>query len=138
MLITALFAAMLALLFVVLSVRVIGARRGAKVSIGDGGDRQLARRVRVHANFAEYTPFALILMGTAENLGAWKLGIWAIGALLLTGRLLHAYGVSQEPEQLTFRVTGMAMTFTAIILGAICCLAISLEMVATGGVRLLY
>jgi uncharacterized protein len=124
--ITALIAGLLALLFVFLSVRVIGARRGARVAIGDGGDKLLARRARVHGNFAEYAPMGLLLMGIAENGGAPKMAIWMIGGLLLLGRLIHAYGVSQEKEQLAFRVTGMALTFTAIISGAMACLMLGL------------
>jgi uncharacterized protein len=123
--ITTLFAGLLALLFIALSVRVIGARRGAKVAIGDGGDKILARRARVHANFAEYTPMALLLMGLAESGGAAKMPIWIAGALLLIGRVVHAYGVSQINEVLAFRVAGMAMTFAAIGSSALACLTVS-------------
>ena len=66
--ITALYAGLLAPLFLLLSVRVIRQRRGAKVAVrGDGGDAMLLRRMRVHANFAEYVPLALLLMALAEN-----------------------------------------------------------------------
>ena len=57
---------LLALFFVVLTFRVIGKRRVARISLGDGGDRGLLRRQRAHANFAEYVPLALILMICAE------------------------------------------------------------------------
>lgn len=134
--ITAAFAGLLALLFVALSFRVIGARRGARVTIGDGGDKTLARRARVHGNFAEYVPMALVLMGMAESLGTWKLVIWAVGALLLIGRLLHAFGVSQDKENLTFRVTGMVMTFTAILLAALSCIVRGWPMALQGGLGL--
>jgi uncharacterized protein len=123
--ITTLFAGLLALLFIVLSVRVIGARRGAKVAIGDGGNKMLARRARVHANFAEYTPIALLLLGLAESGGAARMQIWMAGTLLLVGRVIHAYGVSQEKEVLTFRVAGMAMTFVAIGSSAMACIMLS-------------
>lgn len=58
--VTALYAAPLALLFLVLSVRVIQSalRPGGT---GDGGDHLLLRCMRVQANFAEYVPIALIL-----------------------------------------------------------------------------
>ena len=54
--ITALHAGLLALLVLVLSFRTILYRRAHKVEIGDGGDKELLRRSRVHANFAEYVP----------------------------------------------------------------------------------
>jgi uncharacterized protein len=132
--ITTLFASLLALLFVFLSVRVIGARRGAGVAIGDGGDKMLARRVRVHGNFAEYVPMGLLLMALAESGGVAKLQIWLAGALLLVGRAIHAYGVSQDKEVLAFRVTGMAMTFTAIVLTALACLFRSFPAALQGGI----
>jgi uncharacterized protein len=122
--ITALFAGLLALLFLVLSLRVIGARRSAKVSIGDGGDRTLQRRARVHGNFAEYVPITLVLMGLAESGGTPKMAVWTAGLLLLAGRLVHAYGVSQEREVLALRVAGMAMTFASIIALASACIGI--------------
>ncbi len=66
MTITPIYAGLLTLLFVALSVRVIGGRRMAGVGLGDGGNRLLLRKTRAHGNFAEYVPFALILMALAE------------------------------------------------------------------------
>lgn len=119
--ITALFAAALAVLLLVLSARVIGVRRGAKVEIGDGNDRELLRRIRVHANFVEYAPYVLILMGLAESLNAPAIAIAAVGTLLLVGRTIHAYGLSQTPHVMPLRVGGMVMTFTALAAGAALC-----------------
>ena len=120
--ITALYAGLLAPLFVVLALRVIGARRGAKVAIGDGGDAQLRRRMRVHANFAEYVPLALLLIGLAESLKVSPMLLHACGIVLLLGRLVHAFGVSQETEDLRLRVTGMMATFGVILAAAAACL----------------
>ncbi len=119
MTITPIYAALLALMFVALSVRVIGARRSALVSLGDGGNRILLRRLRVHANFAEYVPLTLILMMLAEQQATPRAIIHGLGALLLTGRLVHAIGVSREPEKIWQRVTGMSLTFTALIAGSV-------------------
>ncbi len=120
--ITALYASLLALLFILLSIRIIGARRNAKVPVGDGGNTALLRRMRVHANFAEYVPFALLLMALAENLGAWPWLIHLLGVTLVAGRLSHAYGVSQHPEVFRFRISGMAATLTVIGIAAAICL----------------
>ncbi len=125
MTITALYAGLLAPILVFLSVRVIGQRRSARVAIGHGEDKALLRRMRVHANFIEYVPMALILLALAENLKTTPLLLHVMGLALLVGRVLHAYGVSQDHENLNLRVTGMALTFTAIMLGAIYCLAAS-------------
>lgn len=113
------YAALLALIFAVLAIRVIGRRRVARVSLGDGGDRQLLRRQRAHANFAEYVPLALILMICAELQQApfWFLNL--VGLCLVVGRALHAYALSREPEPMSLRVAGMALTITALLVGAL-------------------
>lgn len=117
--ITPIYAGLLTLMFVALSLRVIGARRGAKVSLGDGGDKALLRRQRVHANFAEYVPLALVLMLLAEQQGAPRPVVHGLGLALLAGRLVHAAGVSREPENFKLRIAGMGLTFTALISGAL-------------------
>ena len=70
---TPLYAGLLALLFVALSARVIVQRRRAHVSVGDGNDQSLRQKMRVHANFAEYTPIGLVLLGLTELQGAHDL-----------------------------------------------------------------
>jgi uncharacterized membrane protein YecN with MAPEG domain len=113
------YAALLALLFVALSVRTLGMRRRLQVALGDGGDRALLRAMRVHANFAEYVPLALVLLVLVEGQGPAPALVHGLSLCLLAGRLSHAYGVSQVRENLRFRVFGMAMTFTAIIASAV-------------------
>jgi uncharacterized membrane protein YecN with MAPEG domain len=120
--ITAFYTALLALLFIALSARTIALRRTRSVEIGDGGDRELLRRIRVHANFAEYVPMAVLLMGLAESLKTAPALLHAIGALLLAGRVAHSYALSQSPHILQLRVFGMAATFTSLAFGAAACL----------------
>ncbi len=117
--VTAPWAALLALLFVAISIRVIRERRRAKVAIGAGGDAALERAIRSQANFAEYVPIALILMLTAEHAGSSRWLLHAAGAALLVGRLVHAYGLVREDVDLRLRPVGMGLTFTAIIALAI-------------------
>lgn len=121
--ITPIYAGLLTIIFVALSFRVIGARRGARVPLGDGGHRPLLRRQRVHANFAEYVPLGLVLMILAELQGAPRLVLHGLGLALLAGRILHAAGVGREPEPPRFRVVGMGLTFAALISGALLNLA---------------
>lgn len=126
MIVTSFYAGILVLMFVGLSVRVVLRRTAARVTLGDGGDRALLRRLRVHGNFAEYVPFALILMALAEAQGLAVEGLHAIGAVLILGRCLHAFGVSREPEPIRWRVVGMALTFTALLGAAAANLAMTL------------
>lgn len=113
------YASLLALLFLFLSYRVIRLRRALKASIGDAGDKQLLRAMRVHSNFAEYTPLALLLLLALELQVFYPWALHVLGATLVVGRLLHAYGVSQTREQLQFRIAGMACTFAAILAAAV-------------------
>jgi len=121
MYVTAFYAALLAALFLVLSVRVIGWRREKRVEIGDGGERELLRRMRVHANFAEYVPYALLLMALSESMTPPRPLLHLLGVLLVIGRLLHAYGLGQTPQILRYRVLGMTLTFAAIGIAALMC-----------------
>ncbi len=108
------YAAILALLFVFLSLAVIRARREQRVAIGVRAEGGLERRVRVHGNFAEYAPFALLLLTMAELRGAASPVLHALCLALLLGRASHAWGVSRPDEDHRFRVAGMALTFAAI------------------------
>nr|WP_206202872.1 MAPEG family protein [Thioalkalivibrio sp. XN8] len=109
---------MLALLFVALSVRTLRLRRRYKLALGDGGNPLMLRAIRTHANFAEYAPLGLLLLAGAEISGSPALLTHAIGLMLLAGRVLHAFGVSREAEVFAFRVSGMALTFTAYLVAA--------------------
>ncbi len=110
-----LYAALLAVLFVLLSLRTIRLRRSLKIAIGDSGSTEMLRAMRVHSNFAEYVPLALVLLALLAAGGASPWLLHGLGLLLLAGRLSHAYGVSQSSEVFTFRVTGMMLTFTTLL-----------------------
>ena len=117
--ITPFYAGVMALMFVILSVRVVNVRRKFRTAIGDGGSRLLMRRIRAHANFAEYVPMVLLLMAVAELQGAPVWAIHVIGLMLLVGRVVHASNISQESEKIPIRVIGMVFTFTALIIAAL-------------------
>ena len=119
MLITPIYAAFLGLGFVALSFLTLRLRRQNKIALGDGGNLQLLRAIRVHSNFAEYVPIALILIYMTELIGAPIFLIHLLGISLLLGRLSHAWGVSQNNENFTFRVFGMIATFNSIIVSSI-------------------
>lgn len=108
------YAALLALFYVALSIRTLRLRRQLRIAVGDGGNPAMLRAMRVHANFAEYVPLGLILLHFVERQGAQALLLHGLCLCLLLGRIAHAYGVSQPAENFSFRVTGMALTFTTI------------------------
>jgi uncharacterized membrane protein YecN with MAPEG domain len=51
--------------------------------------------------------------------GAHPLLVHVLAASLLVGRTSHAYGVSQLKENYRYRVFGMAMTLTALIIASL-------------------
>jgi hypothetical protein len=125
--VTAFYAALLAVIFVGLSLRVIFARGESGTLLGDGGNPELQRRIRVHGNFSEYVPFAIILLGLAEGLGAPHVLLHVLGLTLLAGRLAHALGVSRPPEVPAIRVVAMGCTLTMMVLSAMSCLVLALR-----------
>jgi uncharacterized protein len=110
-----LYAALLALVFVFLSVRTLMLRKKFQIGVGSSGNEQLLRASRVHSNFAEYVPITLLLIYFAEMQGASTHFVHFTGISLLLGRVLHAYGVSQVKEQLVFRIAGMSLTLTSLL-----------------------
>lgn len=112
------YAAIFAIFFVVLSIRIIIKRNNLKISLGDAGNKDMQRAIRVHANFAEYVPLCLLMLYLVEQSGVYAWFMNALGTGLLVGRLSHAYGVSQQRENFAFRITGMTLTFTVLIASA--------------------
>ncbi len=117
--IVSLYAALLALLFVALSVRTLRMRRRLRVAVGDGGSTEMLRAMRAHSNFAEYVPLSLLLFFLVEQGGAGALLVHGLCLSLLIGRLSHAYGLSQVDERFQFRVAGMALTLTPLVVAAL-------------------
>ncbi len=113
------YASLLAPLYFFLAMRVIRMRRQNRIAIGDGNNPLLQRAIRVHANFAEYAPFALLLAAFVELQESSPVVIHLIGSALLVGRVVHAYGVSREKENYKLRILGMGLTFGAIGISAL-------------------
>lgn len=115
--ITPVYASLLAFLYIAISASVIRTRFREKVSLGDGENDNMLRHMRAHGNFAEYVPFALllILMLELQSEGSWLIHITAL--LLLAGRLLHANGILFQQNTVNQgRRLGMVMTFMSIII----------------------
>ena len=115
-LITPIYAALIALLLTALSIRVISYRRANTISLGDSGDKALLKRMRAQANCAEYAPIGIILLLLTEIAGAPGSALHLLGLLLLAGRVLHAIGFSATPQKMILRQIGMFFTFSVIFL----------------------
>lgn len=122
MVVTPLYAAVLVLWFVVLSLHVIRCRRDARVSLGAGGNSGLERAIRAHANFAEYVPLALLLLLVLELSRFSIYWLHVIGATLVVARLLHGYALAFRGSFRFGRVWGAALTFVVLLVEAVLCL----------------
>src|SRR5437763_7217297 len=98
------YAAILVLIFVFLSARVIQMRASAKIGIGTGGDPAMERRIRVHGNFAEYVPLALLLLAFMEMQSHSRYLIHILCVVLILARVIHAIGVTPVNENFPMRV----------------------------------
>lgn len=116
--VTALYAAVLAAVLVGLSGWVIKLRRAASQDLFQGEHINLGRAMRVHGNFCEYVPLALVAVLVAELNGAPGWVLHVLGAGLVASRLVHAQGLYMTPGASRGRVTGMVGTF-AVLIGAI-------------------
>ncbi len=114
--VTSLYAGILALLFVVLSLNVVRNRWRFKQGILSKGQLPLDLAIRVHGNFAEYIPLALILMGMIE-MGRGNLSwLHICGQGLVAGRILHAFGLLFKGAGTSLpRFLGTLITFTVLI-----------------------
>ena len=112
--VTLTIAAGAALVNIWLMVRCGQARTKGGVSIGDGGDEFLIRRMRAHANFVESAPFVLVLLAALEATGGTNNWLWGLGILYIIGRLAHGLGMDGG----TFgkgRMVGTLITFITLI-----------------------
>lgn len=109
-------AVLLAALLIVLSVRVIMGRRDAGVSLGDGGEDILSRRIRAQGNLAEYAPMGLLLIFLSEAQGSLTWVVALCAAVFVIGRLSHGYALGFKESASGARIRGMIMTFTGLIL----------------------
>jgi uncharacterized protein len=116
--ISGIYIALIILMAIFLSSRVIIYRRSNLIGIGDGGDKIAARLIRAQANFCEYAPYVLALLILLPLIGAKSSIIHAVGLLFLFGRAAHAYGLSVSSGKSYGRVIGMVLTFTSMLIGA--------------------
>ena len=113
--VSAFYAALTALVCVVLSALVIRQRIGKRISIGDGGDPDLSRAARVFGNFAEYAALVVVLLALAEMLGTPRTWLHIYGTVFVVGRIAHAVGLSYTLRPNLGRLTGVSATLAVLI-----------------------
>lgn len=113
--VTAVYAGIAGLMLLVLAGLVVRARWRYGTGLGVGSDPGMERAVRVHANFTEYVPLALVLMLLAELNGLPTVLLHLAGLLLLASRALHAWGLSRVSGRSFGRFYGTAGTWLVVL-----------------------
>ncbi len=116
---TALYAAVLALIIVALAINVTVHRVKLRVSLGDGGNPQMLRMMRLHGNAVEYIPIAVLLMLTYEIGGGSRYLLHAAGIALITGRLIQVAAMWGSNVATPGRGLGQSLTWATIVVMAL-------------------
>lgn len=86
----------LTLLYLGICAWVVKLRRAHGVGIGHGERHDLKRAIRVHANFTENVPLAMLLLVLASQTAA-PVMIHVLGGGLLVFRIFHLMGLGRNP-----------------------------------------
>lgn len=125
--ITLFYAGLSGLLLLGLSFQVVALRRRFQVGLGSGDQPDLERAIRVQANFCEYTPVALLIVLTLELSGALPaVVVHLLGAGLVLGRFLHAWGLSHTGGVSRGRFIGTLMTWLVLLAGSLLAVGMAL------------
>ena len=116
--VTALYAAIFGLTIVVLSIAVSVTRARKGIEHGDGGDDRLHRLIRIHGNFAEFVPLALVLMLILEVGGGSPTLLHVLGIVLVVGRVSHFFGLAGTQDWRPGRAAGSLLTSAVIVVTA--------------------
>lgn len=110
---TLLYAAIFGILHVIFTLRVGGYRLRHKVSLGDGGDTELLKRIRGHGNFTENVPIGLILLLLNELNGLAENYLLILGGIFLVARIGHYLSIVMK---LPFIVRPICMISTLLVI----------------------
>jgi hypothetical protein len=116
--ISALYLAVLALLYTGLAIQVARLRQRDRAAFGDNGSVELRTAIRVHANFIEYVPIITLMVAMLEMSGLPAMRVHLLMGALVLSRLLHPLGMSAKSNSLRFRigrVGGITLTFFLLI-----------------------
>jgi uncharacterized membrane protein YecN with MAPEG domain len=117
--ITPLYAGLIGLLLIGLAYNVSRLRVRLKVVFGDGGQPELERAIRAHANLTENAPLALILLAAVEAQGFSTLVLHILGITLIVGRVLHAFALVRNAGPSVGRASGILLTWLMILLASL-------------------
>jgi uncharacterized protein len=119
LLISPIYVGLFAILLVLFSLNVSRVRAKLKINLGDNNDPTMLQACRIHGNFAEYVPLALLVIVLVEGAGNAGWVVHLLGLALLLGRILHAWGINQTPGISFGRAAGMGLTYLVLLIGGV-------------------
>ena len=129
MLEAALYLAIAVFIQILLTVNVGRLRARHKVLVGDEGFPELRIAIRMHGNFVETVPIALLALIMYETVVIPPLwSVHALGGMLIGARILHAIGLMTTI--LPLRGLGMLGTLLAMLIPAVMILLHYFEMIS--------
>lgn len=121
-------AGLLGLMYMLLSANVVRIRMKSGVMLGDGtgaaDGAPLLAAVRMHANFSEYVPLCLILIGGLEYAAAPHILVLGLAGSLVLGRALHPFGLAM-PAPNPMRAGGALLTWVVLIIASVAALVMA-------------
>ena len=119
--ITALYAGIMMIFALVLSFYAgsFRGKSGISVLFGEPANMELAERIRIHQNFLEYVPMAIILMGVIEINGGNTMFLYVFGDVLIVARIAHAIGLKHDNMGHPGRVIGAGGTALISLVAAV-------------------
>ncbi len=114
-----LYAGLLGLLLIILSINVIRLRLRYRIGLGDGNRADVRQAMRVQGNFTEYVPLALVLLIALELMQGPPPLLHALGATLVVGRFAHAYGINLTDGPSIGRTAGVVATFSTLLISGL-------------------
>jgi len=110
-----------ALIMLVLAILVVKARVQTKTEIGDGGNPDMIKAIRAHANNVEFVPVSLLVIAAVEMAAAPLWFVHVLGASLTLARVVHAIGLHQTTGPSAGRLIGTITNNTVLLAGGIAC-----------------
>jgi uncharacterized protein len=118
--ITALTAAICALMLLITAIDTVRQRLRARAAFGDNGDAKLISASRSHGNLAEHAPLAVIMIGLLEQSRANHWVLTGLATFFLAARALHIVGLyapmsDKPPLPRQLGVIGTWLSYAALI-----------------------
>lgn len=118
--ITALYAGILGIMAIILGAGsgFIRARTGVSLGADSTNQAQLLA-FRRHANFTEWAPIFLILLGVLELNGSSEITLYTLGGVFVVARILHPLGLRAEDAGGIGRTLGAAGSALSVAVASV-------------------